>query len=61
MLNSVQKSILLIGFSIVSITHAEIDRDKLGGRVEAVTSSGETLIFPTLKTDNLCQSPQYTA
>ena len=51
MLNSVQKSILLIGFSIVSITHAEIDRDKLGGRVEAVTSSGETLIFPTLKTD----------
>jgi Ca-activated chloride channel family protein len=51
MLNLVQKSILLISFSILSIAHAEIDTDKLGGRVEAVTSSGETLLFPTLKTD----------
>ncbi len=51
MLNFVQKSILLICFSMMSIAHAEIDIDKLGGRVEAVTSRGETVIFPTLKTD----------
>jgi Ca-activated chloride channel family protein len=49
MFNLVQKSALLICFSMMSIAHAEID--KIGGRVEAVTSSGDTLIFPTLKTD----------
>ncbi len=49
MFNLVQKSVLLICFSMMSIAHAEID--KIGGRVEAVTSSGDTLIFPTLKTD----------
>jgi Ca-activated chloride channel family protein len=51
MFNLVQKSILLICLSILSIAHAETDKDKLGGRVEAVTPSGDTLIFPTLKTD----------
>jgi len=51
MFNLVQKSILLICLSIMSIAHAEIYKDKLGGRVEAVTPSGDTLIFPTLKTD----------
>jgi len=51
MLNVIQKTVLLIVFSMISIAHADIDIDKLGGRVEAVTSGGETLLFPTLKTD----------
>jgi len=51
MLN-LQKSLLLLIFLIlIPIAHAKIDVDKLGGRVEAVTPEGDTLIFPTLKTD----------
>ena len=50
MLN-MKKSLLLISLSVVPIAHAEIDVDKLGGRVEAVTPAGDTLVFPTLKTN----------
>ncbi len=43
--------ILLISLSVISTVHADINTEKLGGRVEGITPSGETLVFPTLKTD----------
>jgi Ca-activated chloride channel family protein len=49
-LNS-RKLLFLIYLSAIPIAHAEIEVDKLGGRVEAVTPAGDSLIFPTLKTD----------
>lgn len=45
------KSLLLICLSVIPVAHAGIDVDKLGGRVEAITPDGDTLVFPTLKTD----------
>ncbi len=43
--------ILLISLSITSIAYADINTDELGGRVEGVNPTGDTVIFPTLKTD----------
>lgn len=46
-----QRAIILLLLILTPLAHAEIDVDKLGGRVEAITLDGDTLIFPTLKTD----------
>jgi len=51
MLNSQKSLLFLIFLMLIPIAHAKIDIDKLGGRLEAVTPEGDTLIFPTLKTD----------
>ncbi|KHD08949.1 hypothetical protein PN36_10015 [Candidatus Thiomargarita nelsonii] len=51
MLNPQKSLLFLIFLMLIPIAHAKIDVDKLGDRLEAVTPEGDTLIFPTLKTD----------
>ena len=51
MLNIPKSLLFLICFILVPVAQASVDVDKLGGRVEAVTPEGDTLVFPTLKTD----------